>query len=48
MIKALDKTTVAEIFSINSDKIYRISKCQRLSDESNISNKKCGRKSMYD
>jgi len=29
MIKTVDQTTVAEIFSINSDKIYRIPKYQR-------------------
>ena len=29
MIKTVDQTTVADIFSINSDKIYRIPKYQR-------------------
>ena len=29
MIKTVDQTTVAEIFSINNDKIYRIPKYQR-------------------
>ena len=29
MIKTVDQTTVAEIFSINSDKVYRIPKYQR-------------------
>ena len=29
MIKTVDQTTVADIFSINSDKVYRIPKYQR-------------------
>lgn len=29
MIKTVDQTTVADIFSINNDKIYRIPKYQR-------------------
>ena len=29
MIKTVDQTTVADIFSINSDRVYRIPKYQR-------------------